>query len=146
MLLQLYFLHNHWSSQKEYINSVIVDKHIIENLIFAEENLSAELLELYNGIFNNYVEHVRKPDFYIIIQIDWETFKQRIMQRGRQQEIDNFEANKDYFRKLNTTYISKLTALCDKFDIPYSILDTVGLSEQETLSKALEIVKKNILN
>lgn len=101
MLLQLYFLHKHWSSQKEYKESVIVDKHIIENLIFAEEHLTSELSALYTGIFNNYVEHVRKPDFYIILNVDWETFKQRINQRGRQQEIDNFKQNEEYFRRLS---------------------------------------------
>ena len=39
MLLQFYFLHKHWTSQKEYKGDVIVDKHIIENLIFAEYHL-----------------------------------------------------------------------------------------------------------
>lgn len=142
MLLQLYFLHKHWSSQKEYKESVIVDKHIIKNLIFAEEHLTSELLALYTGIFNNYVEHVRKPDFYIILKVDWETFKQRINQRGRQQEIDNFKQNEEYFRRLNNSYVSKLIALCERFDIPSYVITTNDLSEKETLTKALKIVDK----
>lgn len=70
MLLQVYFLHKHWSSQKEYLDNVIVDKHIIENMIFAEEHLTPELLELYEGIFNHYEAHICKPDLYIILRID----------------------------------------------------------------------------
>lgn len=142
MLLQLYFLHKYWSSQKEYKESVIVDKHIIENLIFAEDHLTSELLALYTGIFNNYVEHVRKPDFYIILKVDWETFKQRINLRGRQQEIDNFKQNEEYFRRLNNSYVSKLIALCEHFDIPSYVITTNDLSEKETLTKALKIVDK----
>lgn len=142
MLLQMYFLHNHWSSQKEYLDDVIVDKHIIENLIFAEEHLSPELLELYQDTFTNYVNHTRKPDVYIILNVEWKTFEERIRQRGRQQEIDNFDKNREYFKRLISTYVQKLTALCEKFEIPYYVVDTDELTEQETLRKVLLIIDK----
>lgn len=144
MLLQFYFLHNHWSSQKEYKDSVIVDKHIIENLIFAQEHLShnLELLNIYEGLFSQYVKNVHKPDLYIILEIDWNTFKERINQRGRQQEIDNFDNNTEYFKRLLSTYVSKLVEQCKKQDITYFVLNTSQLSEEETLKKSLDIVDK----
>ena len=143
MLLQVYFLHKHWSSQKQYEDDVIVDKHIIENLIFADEHLSSELLELYTGVFKNYVEHTKKPDLYIIIDIDWNTFSDRIHQRGRQQEIDNFVKNESYFKRLLSTYVSKLTSLCSAQNIPYYIIETSKLKEEETLRVALDIIDKH---
>lgn len=144
MLLQFYFLHNHWSSQKEYKDSVIVDKHIIENLIFAQEHLShnLELLNIYEGLFSQYVKNVHKPDLYIILEIDWNTFKERINQRGRQQEIDNFDNNTEYFKRLLSTYVSKLVEQCKKQDITYFVLNTSQLSEEETLKKSLDIVDR----
>ena len=144
MLLQFYFLHNHWSSQKEYKDSVIVDKHIIENLIFAQEHLShnLELLNIYEGLFSQYVKNVHKPDLYIILEIDWNTFKERINQRGRQQEIDNFDNNTEYFKRLLSTYVSKLVEQCKKQDITYYVLNTSQLSEEETLKKSLDIVDR----
>lgn len=144
MLLQFYFLHNHWSSQKEYKDSVIVDKHIIENLIFAQEHLShnLELLNIYEGLFSQYVKNVHKPDLYIILEIDWNTFKERINQRGRQQEIDNFDNNTEYFKRLLSTYVSKLVEQCEKQDITYYVLNTSQLSEEETLKKSLDIVDR----
>lgn len=144
MLLQFYFLHNHWSSQKEYKDSVIVDKHIIENLIFAQEHLShnLELLNIYEGLFSQYVKNVHKPDLYIILEIDWNTFKERINRRGRQQEIDNFDNNTEYFKRLLSTYVSKLVEQCKKQDITYYVLNTSQLSEEETLKKSLDIVDR----
>lgn len=144
MLLQFYFLHNHWSGQKEYKDSVIVDKHIIENLIFAQEHLShdLELLNIYEGLFSQYVKNVHKPDLYIILEIDWNTFKERINQRGRQQEIDNFDNNTEYFKRLLSTYVSKLVEQCEKQDITYYVLNTSQLSEEETLKKSLDIVDR----
>lgn len=144
MLLQFYFLHNHWSSQKEYKDSVIVDKHIIENLIFAHEHLShnLELLNIYEGLFSQYVKNVHKPDLYIILEIDWNTFKERINRRGRQQEIDNFDNNTEYFKRLLSTYVSKLVEQCKKQDITYYVLNTSQLSEEETLKKSLDIVDR----
>ncbi len=144
MLLQNYFLHHNWSSQRDFKESLIQDKYIIENLIFAQDFLrnDKEQLEIYNGIFNCYVKSSYKPDIYIILQIDWETFKMRINKRGRQQEIENFNNNIDYFKRLIDVYIDKLVEQCKIYNIPYYVLNTIGLNEQETLERSLEIINE----
>ncbi len=139
MLLQVYFLHKHYKTQLEKANDVIVDRHIIEHWLFAQENLKEkpQVLNFYNGLFHQYMNQVIQPDIYLILDMDFDTFESRIMQRGRPQEIDNYEQNKDYFKALLKSYKEKLIAQCTIYDIPYVIIDVNNQTEKETLHKAL---------
>lgn len=139
MLLQVYFLHKHYKTQLEKANDVIVDRHIIEHWLFAQENLKEkpQVLNFYNGLFHQYMNQVIQPDIYFILDMDFDTFESRIMQRGRPQEIDNYEQNKNYFKALLKSYKEKLIAQCTIYDIPYVIIDVNEQTETETLKKAL---------
>jgi len=139
MLLQVYFLHKHYKTQLEKANDVIVDRHIIEHWLFAQENLKEkpQVLNFYNGLFHQYMNQVIQPDIYLILDMDFDTFESRIMQRGRPQEIDNYEQNKNYFKALLKSYKEKLIAQCTIYDIPYVIIDVNEQTETETLKKAL---------
>lgn len=142
MLLQIYFLHKHWLAQMEFNDDVIVDRHIIEHWLFAQINLSSKpkVLNMYNGLFHQYMNDVSHPDLYIILDVDWKSFEDRIMRRGRQQEIDNFENNKEYFNALIKNYVKKLVAQCDIYEIPYVVINTNNLTEK----KVLEISSKHV--
>lgn len=142
MLLQIYFLHKHWLAQMEFNGDVIVDRHIIEHWLFAQINLSSKpkVLNMYNGLFHQYMNDVSHPDLYIILDVDWKSFEDRIMKRGRQQEIDNFENNKEYFNALIKNYVRKLVAQCDIYEIPYVVINTNNLTEK----KVLEISSKHV--
>ena len=120
---------------------MIVDKHIIENLIFAEYHLkSLELNVLYQDIFNAYLYKTKQPDLYIILDMSWNTFKERLIKRGRPQEIENFDKNKEYFETLMHTYIPKLIEMCDLVGIEYQIIDTDNKTSQEVLEESLEAI------
>lgn len=142
MLLQIYFLHKHWLAQMKFNDDVIVDRHIIEHWLFAQINLSSKpkVLNMYNGLFHQYMNDVSHPDLYIILDVDWKSFEDRIMRRGRQQEIDNFENNKEYFNALIKNYVKKLVAQCDIYEIPYVVINTNNLTEK----KVLEISSKHV--
>jgi deoxyadenosine/deoxycytidine kinase len=149
MLLQIYFLHKHWLNQNRISGDVIVDRHIIEHWLFAQINLQRhpEVLNMYNGLFHQYMNAIEHPDLYIILDMDWDTFKQRIMKRGREQEIENFGRNEDYFKYLMDDYVRKLTAQCEIYDIPFVVLDTSGLTEEQVfeLSKqVIDVYKKEV--
>ena len=92
MLLQIYFLHKHWKTQKDYDEDVIIDRHMIEHWLFAQKNIKDKTIKnFYNGVFNAYMNDVKDIDLYIILSVNWNTFVERIHKRGRQQEIDNFD-------------------------------------------------------
>jgi deoxyadenosine/deoxycytidine kinase len=143
MLLQIYFLHKHWQAQRNITADLIVDRHIIEHWLFAQKNLvrMPEVLNMYNGLFHQYMGSVIHPDLYVILDMDWETFKERIMKRGRTQEIENFGENEDYFQYLMSDYIDKLRAQCQIYDIPYLIIDTSNLTEEQVNLYVIKAIK-----
>jgi deoxyadenosine/deoxycytidine kinase len=148
MLLQIYFLHKHWQTQKQMKDDLIVDRHIIEHWLFAQINLKKhpEVLNMYNGLFHQYMNDIEHPDLYIILDMDWGTFKQRVMKRGREQEIENFGRNEDYFKYLMDDYVRKLVAQCEIYDIAYIVLDTSNRTEAEVAKASEEIIKMFIEN
>jgi deoxyadenosine/deoxycytidine kinase len=148
MLLQIYFLHKHWQTQKQMKDDLIVDRHIIEHWLFAQINLKKhpEVLNMYNGLFHQYMNDIEHPDLYIILDMDWGTFKERMMKRGREQEIENFGRNEDYFKYLMDDYVRKLVAQCEIYDIAYIVLDTSNRTEAEVAKASEEIIKMFIEN
>lgn len=148
MLLQVYFLHKHWKTQQNIQGDVIVDRHIIEHWLFAQINLgkNPEVLNMYNGLFHQYMNSIEHPDLYIILDMDWDTFKERVMKRGRPQEIENFGQNEDYFKFLMDDYVRKLVAQCEIYDIRYIVLDTSGRTQEEVAKASEEIIKIFIEN
>ncbi|MBE0701372.1 MAG: deoxynucleoside kinase [Acholeplasmataceae bacterium] len=144
MLLQIYFIHNHWLNQQKYNNNFIVDRDLIEHWLFAHHNLKSmpTIMNMYNGVFHAYMNQITKPDLYIILDVDWQNFENRVMERGRQQEIDNFDKNKAYFQSLLKDYVKKIAAQCAVYDIPHVILNTSNKSEEDVFNEALlEIYK-----
>ena len=143
MLLQIYFLHKHWKAQKKVGHHVIVDRHIIEHWLFAQINLEKypEVLNMYNGLFHQYMSSVDHPDFYIILDVNWSNFVKRIMKRGRSQEVENFSKNEEYFKNLHNKYVDKLISQCIIYDIPFYVLETDGLTEEEVSNLALQVIE-----
>ena len=141
MLLQIYFIQKAYQNQlklnKE--EDVVIDRHIIEHWLFAQTNLKnyPDVMNMYNALFHQYMTKIEQPDFYIILDMDWETFKERIMKRGRPEEIENFARNETYFRYLMDDYVEKLRAQCIIYNIPHIVLETSGYQEDEILEAAL---------
>jgi deoxyadenosine/deoxycytidine kinase len=144
MLLQIYFIHNHWLNQQKYENDFIVDRDLVEHWLFAQHNLKSmpTIMNMYNGVFHAYMNQIKKPDLYIILDVDWDHFMNRVLTRGRDQEIENFEKNKTYFKNLLKDYTKKIVAQCSVYEIPYVIINTNGLTEEEVFIKSLEEIKK----
>ncbi len=144
MLLQIYFIHNHWLNQKKYEGNFIVDRDLIEHWLFAQHNLQSmpTIMNMYNGVFHAYMNQIKKADLYIILDVDWPNFKERILSRGREQEIENFDKNESYFKSLISDYVSKVEAQCRVYDVPYVIINTSGLSEDEVFELSMNEVSK----
>lgn len=148
MLLQVYFLHNSWLRQRQYKDHFIVDRDLIEHWLFAQENLKLhpEIMNMYNGVFHSYMNQIGKPDIYIILDVDWKHFKERIFNRQRSQEVSTFEQNATYFASLLNNYVQRLRAQCVIFNIPYVVVNTNDLTEEEVfetvMKKLRPIIKK----
>lgn len=143
MLLQVYFLHTHWKNQKNYTGDVVIDRDVIEHWLFAQKNLKSktEVLNMYNGLFHAYMNSHKLPDLYVILEMGWATFKDRIRKRGRPQEIENFDKNASYFIDLMNDYEDKLIAQCILYDIPYVVIGVDGKSKKEVLEETLSVIE-----
>lgn len=145
MLLQVYFLHKHWKVSKVYNDDVVVDRHMIEHWLFAQHNIQEPVIRnFYNGIFHAYMNDVKQPDLYIILDLNWDSFKNRIFARGREQEIENFPSNEPYFKGLMDDYVNKLKAQCAIYNIPYIIIDTNVLDIDGVYEEAKRLIDKHI--
>lgn len=123
-------------------NNVVVDRDIIEHWLFAHINLKDSdpaLMTMYNNLFHAYYLNHQQPDLYVILDINWETFKNRLFTRGRAVEVDNFEENKAYFKNLLDNYTSKLTAQCIIYDVPFVVIDCNGKEKEDVLKEVYEI-------
>lgn len=123
-------------------NNVVVDRDIIEHWLFAQINLLGvdnNLMTMYNNLFHGYYLNHQKPDLYLILDISWDTFVERLFNRGREVEVDNFEENKAYFKNLLDCYTRKLIAQCEIYDVDYKVIDCNGKRAEEVLEECYEI-------
>jgi deoxyadenosine/deoxycytidine kinase len=148
MLLQIYFIHNQWLKHKEMGEVYIVDRDVIEHWIFAQVNLRKhpEILNMYNGLYHAYMNSIKLPDLYIILGVDFDNFKKRIMERGRPEEINNFEQNETYFKDLLKNYAELLRAQCVIYNIPYIIINTNNKTTAEINSEVVGRIDKYVEN
>ena len=146
LLLQIYFINKHWQSQKEHANdeNILIDRHLFEHWLFAKERLKNPVeLNMYNNIFHTYMNDIPEIDLYLILDVNWETFKERMIGRGRPAEVENFARNEDYFHRLLDGYTEKIAAQCVIYDIPYKIIYTSDKTEMEVLEEAERILLLN---
>ena len=122
--LQSYFLHNSFIRSCNNGFSVITDRDLAEHWIFANANIKVlEQKAAYNGSFWNYYAKHWHPDLYLILDCSWTTIRERILKRGREQELINFKKNEKYFEELNKNYTKKLKGFCDLNDIKCIVID-----------------------
>lgn len=131
-VFQLYFFLRRFENYKKASKKnelVIVDRTVFEDRLFAHQNMSADPItftfydNMWRDKINELVYSIGLPKLYIIIDIDWKTFIERLFKRDRKVEVDNFKQNEDYFKNLNNMYVDFLSQTCQTFGIDYIILD-----------------------
>ena len=131
---QLHFLLDRFEKYKKnngvYPNKIkVFDRSIFADRLFAYTNLVAQpnVFNYYEKLWldkvNEMIYSIGLPKLYIILRIDWLTFKKRIFKRNRKMEIENFAKNKDYFYFLLLIYEKYLIQICQAYSIPYVIID-----------------------
>ena len=84
----------------------------------------------------------------IFIQNNTCSYEERIKLRGRKQEVDNFEENRDFFKSHIDNYENDLIPILERYGIKWQIIDTSNLSQEEVHKKAQEIfhISKQVIN
>ena len=145
---QLHFLLDRFSKYKKNncisTNKIkVFDRSIFADRLFAYVNLITQpnVFNYYEKLWldkvNELVYSIGLPKLYIILRIDWSTFKKRIFKRNRKMEIENFAKNKDYFYFLLLIYEKYLVQICQTYAIPYVIIDS-----KRNLKEKIKEIKK----
>ncbi|MCR8612879.1 MAG: deoxynucleoside kinase [Mycoplasma sp.] len=146
--IQSFFLGNRYNRYKKYANGMITtifDRGILEDEIFAKHVMVSEpkyyeyYKTLLKSITERMFENLGRPKLYVFLEINWETFKERIFKRDRLQEITNFSKNEQYFKDLLNDYNNKFEKILDRWKIKYVRINTNDKSEEEVF-KELEII------
>jgi deoxyadenosine/deoxycytidine kinase len=127
----------------------VLDRGIWEDWFFAKLLMKKNNPKTYKyfkifwkNLIKEKIKLFGKPNLYIYLKVDWKTFKKRIFIRGRKEEIDNFDKNKDYFKNLLDEYEKNFVSLLKKWNIKTLVLNTNKLNKDEVLEKTLEELKK----
>ncbi|MCV3754214.1 deoxynucleoside kinase [Ureaplasma zalophigenitalium] len=148
-LFQLYFVLNRFDNYKNncnHENLTIFDRSIFEDWLFAHSNINKPSVfqyyaSLWDGVCKELVYEQGVPQLYIILDGDWELFKERIYLRNRAVEIDNFAKNEDYFKNLLNKYTDYMINVCKDFGINYLVLDA-HLTVDQLVNEVLKELKK----
>ena len=118
--------------------------HVFDRMIF-EDKLFAQMLfgdvkniwEYYESIWEDKVEEIINeigvPKLYILLDIDWPNFRERIFARNRKAEIDNFEANEEYFKTLLSKYKDFMLEQFSRYEIPHLVVNTNEMTKLEVI-------------
>lgn len=146
-VIESYFLINRSNKYREFakeINTCVLDRSIFESLWFAKGNMTQKSYDHFENLWeseiNSLIEEFGKPKMYILLTMNWDTFKNRLFSRGRDVEVINFQENEKFFKKHIAEYEEHMTWVFEKFDINYKKIKTDDLNQEEVLKEALEII------
>lgn len=150
---QSYIIENHSSKFAEIFedlkNKPNVDRHLfldrfsIEHYIFAKlilKEKEPKYLEAYDALFTKLITKSELPDLVIFLDINFDTFKKRIFERGRKSEVDNWDLNYEYFKNLHDNYYKTFKELADNFQLNFRTIDTNNLTEKEVYDQVIKII------
>lgn len=145
---QVYFFCARFDNYKKGVaqNKITVfDRTIFEDRLFAHQNMTEDpiMFGFYDSMWHDKTKEliysVGVPKLYVILDLEWETFKDRILHRGRASEVNNFSKNEAYFKSLHKVYKDYLVKTCEIFGIDYIVIDANLATEEQ-----LKIVTKKI--
>ncbi|BAW18143.1 deoxyguanosine kinase [Mycoplasmopsis bovigenitalium] len=132
-----------------YNDHLFLDRFAIEHYIFASvilQDKNPRYQQAYDSMFKQMITNEETPHFAIFLDMTHETFKKRLFARGREVEVKNYEQNAEYFAKLHSVYKSKFEQLAKLYKMPFYIIDTNNLSENQVLHQAIKIIDNHLVN
>ena len=131
---QVYFFCNRFDNYKHGIKNhkiSVFDRTIFEDRLFAHQNMTSDpiMFGFYDSMWHDKTKEliysVGVPKLYVILDFSWEDFKNRLFERGRKSEIDNFDQNEPYFKSVHRMYTEYLLKVCQVYGINYILLDAM---------------------
>lgn len=147
---QVYFFCARFDNYKAGVansNISVFDRTIFEDRLFAHQNMTADPITFgfYDSMWHDKTKEliysVGVPKLYVVLDLKWEDFKDRIFRRGRKSEVDNFSKNEMYFKSIHSIYKDYLINVCEVYGINYIVVDASLPTEQQ-----IKLILKKIEN
>ena len=147
-VIEYFFLEIRKYKYAKYSNNLetnILDRSIFESLWFAKENMDelsfAHFKKLWKSTIDELIKEFGKPKLYILLTMKWDTFVDRLFQRGRDVEVKNFQSNEEFFRKHIKEYEQHMIEIFEMFNLNYKKIETDKYNAQQVANIALKAVK-----
>lgn len=151
-VIEQYFLQLRKKRYEEFsqtLQTYVFDRSIFESLWFAKQNMNKKSYtyfeKLWKSEIDDLIKNHGKPQLYILLTMNWDTFKNRLFTRGRDVEVINFSANEEFFRMHVNEYERHMIDVFDMFGIDYLKIDTDNLNAQQVYEVAIKRVNE-VLN
>ena len=148
-VIEDYFLEVRKNKYIEFSNTLqtyVFDRSIFETLWFARGNMSdksfAHFKKLWKAEIDELIKEYGKPGLYILLTMNWDTFKERLFNRGREVEVKNFKDNETFFKQHIAEYEEHMTEVFEMFDLNYVKIATDNLNSEQVAEKAMEAIKE----
>lgn len=128
---------------------IFLDRFSVEHLIFGEvafNDIDPEAFEVYQAATSKLISKDALPDYAIFLDLSFESFKERIFERNRKSEIESWDSNEEYWKRLHGLYKVTFERLCKEYNVKYFIVNTDGLKKEQTFEKVLNLIKAEIIN
>lgn len=147
--VELHFLMERHRQLKEelsnlnlFSNAIIADYSPQKSLIFARQTLEDREFRLFQGLYNELLHHLRKPDIIVFINRPKEWLTKSIRNRGRVYEMD---IQIEYLNKVQQSYLSTFNIIQD---IPIIWLETHHINfieDSYSFDRLQELLKRSDL-
>lgn len=147
---QVYFFCSRFDNYKKGVEQnrlTVFDRTIFEDRLFAHQNMTEDpiMFGFYDSMWHDKTKEliysVGVPKLYVILDLNWETFKDRILHRGRTSEVENFSKNEAYFKSLHKVYKDYLIKTCEVFGIDHIVVDA-GIPTEQQLKIVIKKIKE----
>ena len=152
---QVYFFCSRFDNYCNGVNNnriSVFDRTIFEDRLFAHQNMTSDpiMFGFYDSMWHDKTKEliysVGVPKLYIILDIKWEDFKKRLVERGRKSETDNFDQNEPYFRSVHRIYTEYLVNVCQVYGINHIVLDATIPTDTQVEMIMAKIKNENLLD
>lgn len=136
---------------ESYMNLKRTDAQIYDRSIF-DIRIAIELrikdAEFYQWLVNKYESFLGRLSLnsseieYIILTCDFDTMKERVIERNRPDESNNMKTCDKWYRSYHEKYNKLLISELEKQNIKYHLIDTSSLTKEDVLSNVLKIIEK----
>lgn len=128
----------------------IHDRGLIDLLVANDlrvENKDKKFYDNFKKEIVNSLEEINKDkdisQFYIVLEIEFDEFKKRILERGRKNEVNNIKRDDSWYRDYHSKYNNLTIKYLKEFSIPYKVINTTKFSKEETKESILNLLNNN---